>query len=254
MPRGRRVALAPAPVRIGTAGWSLPRILQDRFDGDGAHLARYARVFDAAEINSSFHRPHRPATYERWAASVPASFRFSVKIPKTVTHERKLVDADALLERFLDEAAGLGATLGCLLVQLPPSLALEADIAQRFFATLRARWTGDVAVEPRHASWFDAAGDALLREFRLARVGADPARVPAAARPAGDSSVAYWRWHGSPRMYWSSYDDAVLAALADDVRAARAAGSRVWCIFDNTTSGAATANALALRGLIERDA
>jgi uncharacterized protein YecE (DUF72 family) len=71
-------------IRIGCAGWSLPRVEQERFPAAGSHLERYASVFDAVEINSSFHRPHRPATYARWAAAVPSSFRFSVKLPKTI--------------------------------------------------------------------------------------------------------------------------------------------------------------------------
>jgi len=253
--RSERLTAAAAatvsPLRIGTAGWSLPRDVQDRFPGEGTHLTRYARIFDAAEINSSFHRPHRPATYARWAASVPASFRFSVKVPKTITHQAKLVDAEPELDRFLVEAGALGASLGCLLVQLPPSLELDAARARRFFAALRKRYAGDVAVEPRHASWFVATSARLFTDYRLARVGADPARVPEAARPGGCKDLAYWRWHGSPRMYWSSYGDAQLRGLADAVLAAHQRGQRVWCIFDNTTSGAAAHNALALRAMTQ---
>ena len=83
------------------------------------------------EINSSFYRPHRTATYERWAASVPEDFRFAVKVPKAITHERRLKDASDLLDRFLSEAGGLGPKLGPLLVQLPPSLSFQAGIADR---------------------------------------------------------------------------------------------------------------------------
>jgi len=250
VPRSRRLA-DPAPaLRIGTAGWSLPRAVAALFAGDGTHLARYARTFDAAEINSSFHRPHRRATYERWAASVPPSFRFSVKMPRTITHERTLVDAEPLLERFLDEVAGLGPTLGCLLIQLPPALALDEANVRRFFADLRERHDGDVVVEPRHASWFTAAADELLKTLGVARVAADPARAPSAARPGGRATLAYWRWHGSPRVYWSSYDDATLRTLAGALLDAHASGCPVWCIFDNTASGAATANALAMRSLL----
>ena len=56
---------------IGCAGWSLPRAEQADFSGGGSHLERYASRFDAVEINSSFHRPHRPATYARWSAAFP---------------------------------------------------------------------------------------------------------------------------------------------------------------------------------------
>ena len=123
-------------IRVGCAGWSLPKEYSDRFPAEGTHLTRYAARFPAVEINSSFYRPHRPATYSRWAASVPADFRFSVKVPKVATHERRLVDVDDVLDSFLAEATQLGDRLGPLLVQLPPSLTFSAEIADGFFAAL----------------------------------------------------------------------------------------------------------------------
>ncbi|MDB5818734.1 MAG: hypothetical protein JWQ11_2374, partial [Rhizobacter sp.] len=74
-------------IRVGTAGWSLTAAVADRFAGQGQHLARYARVLRCAEINSSFHRSHRFETYRKWASMVPDEFRFSVKLPRTITHE-----------------------------------------------------------------------------------------------------------------------------------------------------------------------
>src|SRR6185436_11229797 len=98
---------------------------------EGGHLARYSRRFNASEINSSFHRPHRPVTYARWAACVPEDFRFSVKVPRAITHERRLSDAADLFAGFLAELAPLEDKLGPLLVQLPPSLAFDAALAER---------------------------------------------------------------------------------------------------------------------------
>ena len=108
----------PAPYYVGCAGWSLPKEEQPAFPPEGTHLQRYAACFPAVEINSSFYRPHRPATYARWAASVPGGFRFAVKVPKVITHERRLANADAPLDAFLAEATALGAALGCLLETL----------------------------------------------------------------------------------------------------------------------------------------
>jgi hypothetical protein len=152
---------APAAIRIGTAGWSIPKEHAAPFPTLGSHLERYAAVFNAVEINSSFYRPHRPATYERWAASVPQSFRFSVKIPKTVTHERRLKGASDLLERFLSEVNNLGPKLGPLLVQLPPSLAFETGTSDAFLRGLRSRAAGSIVCEPRHRSWFTPEVDGL---------------------------------------------------------------------------------------------
>jgi uncharacterized protein YecE (DUF72 family) len=244
---------AVARVRVGTAGWSLPRAWHGEFPEEGSHLARYAARLDAVEINSSFYRQHRRAVYERWASSVPDEFRFAVKIPRAITHDQSLVASDVLLEVFLDEATGLGTKLGPLLVQLPPSLAYHAEHAEEFFETLRSMHDGLVACEPRHDSWFGRDADAMLRAHRVARVAADPARVAEAAEPAGWAGLVYYRMHGSPRIYYSDYEPARLAALAHRLRGSAVRGGERWCIFDNTTLGAATGNAVALARLLESE-
>lgn len=247
----REVAAAGAAItRIGTAGWSLPRELQQRFAAGESHLARYATIFSAVEINSTFHRPHRASTFERWAASVPRDFRFSVKLPRTITHDQRLIGTRKLADAFLDDLQPLGPRLGCLLVQLPPSLEMSPRTARSFFAALRDRYAGAVALEPRHASWFTPAAEKLLDTHRISRVAADPPRAPNGMEPGGWTGMAYYRLHGSPRVYYSSYDDAFLASLAGKLRALRRARIPCWCVFDNTTLGAGTANALTLRELL----
>jgi uncharacterized protein YecE (DUF72 family) len=232
-------------VRIGTAGWSIARDAADRFPAAGSGLERYAARFNCAEINSSFHRPHRASTWERWRDSVPEGFRFSVKVPKRITHELKLVGFEEDLAAFLSEAGALGDKLAVLLVQLPPKLAFEADVARRFFARLARANPAAIACEPRHASWFADEADGLLRDLRVARVAADPARCEGAGIPGGWGGLSYWRLHGSPVMYRSSYADRI-GAYAQALRAEAAAGGDTWCIFDNTASSAATGDALAL--------
>lgn len=239
----RNIPNPSGSIRIGVAGWSLPKEHSDRFPAEGTHLERYAARFSAVEINSSFYKPHRPATYARWAESVPGEFRFSVKVPKLATHDRRLVDTGGVLDGFLAEVTQLGDRLGPLLVQLPPSLAFSAEIAAGFFAALRDRFDGDVAFEPRHASWFEAAAERLVTEYRVARVAADPAMVPAASQPGGWDGLVYYRLHGSPKVYYSEYPGEYLGALAKTlVDAARSA--EAWCIFDNTAAFAATTNAI----------
>jgi uncharacterized protein YecE (DUF72 family) len=236
----------PTKTYIGTAGWSIPRPVQRRFPAGESLLARYATVLPAVEINSTFYRPHRASTFERWAASVPRTFRFSVKIPQTITHEQGLEKSAKLLDAFLADLAPLGSRLGCLLVQLPPSLAFDARIARGFFTVLRKRFDRGIALEPRHASWFGDRADRLLNDFEIARVAADPPRAEGDGEPGGWRGLAYFRLHGSPRMYYSSYEDDFLDALAKKLLALRRRRIPTWCIFDNTTLGAATANALSL--------
>lgn len=234
-------------LRIGTAGWTIPASAADAFPSEGSSLERYSARFDCAEINSSFHRSHRPDTWRRWASSVPEGFRFSAKLPKEITHKRRLADFEAPLAAALAEMEGLGERLEILLVQLPPSLAFEPGVAERFLTSLRARWDRHVVCEPRHPSWFEPGADSLLEDCRIARVAADPAKVPAAAEPGGWGGLAYYRLHGSPAMYRSSYDDGRLQSYAGRIAAG---GAPAWCIFDNTASSAATGDALKLKGLL----
>jgi uncharacterized protein YecE (DUF72 family) len=241
----------PSSLRIGTAGWSVPSQYAADFASEGSHLERYARRLNCTEINSSFHRPHRRGIYERWAAATPADFRFSIKVPKTMTHERGLAGCAALIRRFSAEAGGLGQKLAVALVQLPPSAPLSKRTASLFFRRLRDALEVDVAVEPRHPSWFTPEVDVWLGELRIARVAADPIpkHVPnssGADEPGGWNGLAYYRWHGSPRVYYSDYPREQLERLRRRAAKERRAGRNVWCIFDNTAGGHALGNALSL--------
>ena len=233
-------------IRVGTAGWSIPRASAFRFPAPGTHLERYARALGCAEINSSFYRPHTAATYAKWRDSTPADFRFAVKMPRTITHELKLQRARKPLVAFLAQTDGLGPKRGPLLVQLPPSLAFDAAIVTRFLKLVRTVYDGLIVCEPRHATWFSPKVAALLNRYRVSRVAADPPPVPTGMVPAGWPQVAYYRLHGSPRKYWSRYDDEFIAALARSARSHPGA-AEVWCVFDNTASGAALENAWALQ-------
>jgi uncharacterized protein YecE (DUF72 family) len=239
----------PRRVFIGTAGWSIPRATAHRFACEGTHLQRYARVLAGAEINSSFHRRHSTATYAKWAGCAPPAFRFAVKIPRTITHDRKLKRARQPLDQFLDESAGLGRRRGPLLVQLPPSLAFEPRVARTFFQLVRSRYRGLLVCEPRHETWFAASADALLARHNVARVAADPAPAAGADRPGGWKGLVYYRLHGSPRKYWSKYEPAHIEQLAAAI-AAVPSSIDVWCVFDNTASGAALENAWELQSLL----
>ncbi|RON69663.1 DUF72 domain-containing protein [Pseudomonas fluorescens] len=235
-------------IYIGCAGWNLAREHWPSFPAEGTHLQRYASRFNSVEINSSFYRPHRHQTYERWAGSVLDGFRFSVKMPKHITHELRLAGSETALDEFLGQCSGLGDRLGCLLVQLPPSLAFDAPVAERFFSAVRQRFAGAVVLEPRHESWVSA--EPLLITQQIAQAAVDPSRISSDALPGGWNGVKYWRLHGSPRIYHSAYESPYLQQLAQALHTAHAEGAATWCIFDNTASGAALGNALSLAGLI----
>ena len=144
--------------------------------------------------------------------------------------------------RFVDQVSGLGEKLGPLLFQLPPKLAFEAGMAEDWLEVVREVHAGAVVVEPRHASWFTGEVAGLLRRYRVARVAADPARVPEAARPGGWMGLRYYRLHGSPKTYYSGYGAEALDALAGEILGV-GEGAEVWCVFDNTALGEAIGNA-----------
>ena len=240
--------------RIGCAGWSIPKLHASSFEPDGSHLERYARAFACVEINSSFYRPHRRSTWERWARSVPDDFRFAVKAPKAATHTAKLANCGAVLQEFFEQIGGLGKRLGTVLFQLPPKLAYDESIAREFFHTMRELHLGAVVLEPRHASWFTVPASRLLVEFEIARVAADPlpkgaVGVTPAGEPGGWPGLRYWRLHGSPRVYWSGYEAEFLHRLVERV-AEENRKAEIWIIFDNTAQGEATRNALELKAML----
>ncbi len=235
-------------IRIGTAGWSVPKQYANELPQTGTHLARYSQVFRCSEINSSFYRSHRLSTWTDWAATVREDFRFSVKAPKAITHEAKLACTRDQLKDFLSEVRTLNEKLGPILFQLPPKSAFDPMIAKAFLTMLRDLHQGPTVFEPRHPTWFTAEADHLLKEFNVARVVADPARIPEAATAGGWSELIYCRLHGSPRTYYSAYPEAYLRALAATI--AQQHSKEIWCIFDNTASGAAFGDALSLKRLL----
>ena len=119
-------------------------------------------------------------------------------------------------------------------------------MARTFFDLIRGRIESFVVCEPRHPTWFSQEADALLARFVIARVAADPPPADGAGAPGGWPGIVYYRLHGSPRKYWSPYDDGRVRAIAKAIQAVPP-GVPAWCIFDNTASGAALENAWQLQ-------
>lgn len=233
-----------ARVRIGLAGWS-EAVSRQRASfpaAPGSALARYAAVFDFVEINASFYRQFPGATYAKWAGETPDDFRFAVKMPRLISHFTRLQNPE-LLGPFLEAVDGLGDKLAVLLLQSPPSLAFDPAVASSFFDALRARCSGAVVCEPRHASWMGTEAMRILSAHRVALVRTeipDPAEQPAHGRVP-----VYVRLHGSPRRYYSAYTVAQLEQLAGFLRVHPR--RERYVVFDNTASGAAVRNAIELR-------
>jgi uncharacterized protein YecE (DUF72 family) len=239
-----------AGIRVGLAGWSNPPAKRAERLQQQTHLSYYAAHFSCVEINSSFYKPHRSATYARWRDATPASFRFSVKMPRSITHESHLKGCAADVRNFYEEISHLQPKLSVVLVQLPPSLEFNARTVRVFFKCVpRLSGATTTVCEPRHASWFTNAADNLLRDEGVSRVAADPARCPGAEIPGGMRRFAYFRWHGSPRLYYSKYSATQLAIFA--AAATRTKAAQTWCVFDNSARYAAWDDALQFRAMLQ---
>lgn len=223
---------------VATAAWSVPKSVADRFPREGSVLERYAAVFKGVEINSTFYRRHRPDTFARWAGSVPDDFRFAVKIPKEITHARRLAAIDDAFALFLDDISNLGGKLGPLLCQLPPNLLFDPSVAEPALRLMRKKHAGQIVIEPRHPTWASEDALEMLENLAIERVLADPAVIWNASDFA--EPARYVRLHGKPKIYYSAYS-------ADEIRDFhRLVAPDGWCVFDNTASGAATEDALTM--------
>ena len=225
---------------IGTAAWSIPKKIASRFPEEGTGLQRYASVFGGVEINSTFYRRHKKSTFARWVRSVPDGFRFSVKMPKEISHRRSMIDVAGPFCSFIEDIAPLGEKRGPLLCQLPPSLAFEARTFDNAFKTMRETDRGPIIIEARHKSWALPEAVSLLKAYKIGRVLADPALVWPAE--TFDTPPQYIRLHGKPKIYYSVYSDEEIEFFSKLV------APDGWCIFDNTASGAAIENALSMLG------
>jgi uncharacterized protein YecE (DUF72 family) len=238
-------------IYIGTAGWSLAKELRQNLEIRPSVLELYGQIFNSVEINSSFYRDHKASTYRRWGEAVPNEFRFCVKVSRRFTHEQQLqVKADELFEN-LSSVLFLGSKLASLLVQLPPSLNFHAENASHFFSLLRRLYAGPIAFEPRNISWTSEEAVNLIKKYSLARVWADPEPFADANKNLiGSGDFVYYRLHGFPKIYYSSYTEEALRAYAEKFKLDLQAQKKVWCIFDNTALGHAAHNAIHLKRLI----
>ncbi len=236
-------------MKIGTAGWNIPKQFAAAFPAEGSHLERYSRALRAVEINSTFYKPHQPKTFLRWKEETPHDFAFSIKMTKVFTHEKRLNVSRAEISDWLKPMTELGEKFSALLVQLPPSLVFSEKSVELFFRNLRHEFGGLIALEPRNVSWIEPVALALNDEFDISKVEADPDRCPTPEKELNRSRSRYLRLHGSPRIYYSDYSVKFLERVARDFESHPPCKGEPesWIIFDNTTLGFGTKNAIELK-------
>jgi uncharacterized protein YecE (DUF72 family) len=240
-------------VHIGTSGWSYKHwsgIFYPEEVMPAKYLEHYVTAFDCVELNASFYRLPGIKKVEGWARRTPSSFRFCAKMSRFITHQKKLVDAEEPLERFLAVFAPLRDRLGPFLVQLPPSLHFDPGIAGAFLHLLDShRNIGEFALEARHESWFTPDSISLLKYYGIANVIAD-----SGGRFAGGElrthSIVYLRFHGPDGRYHNSYTTGALEIYARKIIGWLSEGCRVWAFFNNDFEAHAIHNARELKALV----
>ena len=157
-------------IAVGTCAWSYDDwrgVFYPEHLPPGDRLAFYAQHFPAVEIDSTFY--HAPAAHvtAHWAEVTPPGFRFAAKVPREITHERKLRDCAGLVDEFTAGLAPLGEKLAAALLQLPPSFHVRHDESalRDFIRHLpdTVRW----AVEFRDPAWHLPRIAHLLEEHRV---------------------------------------------------------------------------------------
>jgi uncharacterized protein YecE (DUF72 family) len=267
-----------AQARIGISGWVYPPwrgVFYPRGLRQADELAYAASHVTSIEVNGSFYSLQRPTSWARWRDSTPDDFVFAVKGPRFITHIKRLGDIDLPLANFLASGVlGLGAKLGPMLWQLPPNLAYDEALVERFLERLPtttsqalelARGREDRmggkelleidanrpirhAIEPRSPTFDDPAFAEQLARHGVATVlGDNEGRWPRLDWTTAD--FAYARLHGDEELYTSGYDDAALDAWAGWVRTHLSAGRDVFVYFDNDAKVRAPVDAM---GLIRR--
>ncbi|SHJ13220.1 Uncharacterized conserved protein YecE, DUF72 family [Desulfatibacillum alkenivorans DSM 16219] len=235
---------------IGTSGWTY-----DSWKGafypeklaKAKWLPYYCTLFNTVEVNATFYRTLKGSTYEKWRETTPEGFTWAVKASRYITHVKRLKTPEETVPRFLESASILGEKLGPILLQLPPTLAYEKEIARDFFQFLPKEFR--FTLETRHDSWLDDGLFALLEEHNIAWCVSDTAGKHACVE-AATADFVYLRLHGSQEIYKSSYTDEELEHWAELVTG----WSRdAYIYFDNTMTDAAARNALRLKELMGVD-
>ena len=228
-------------VRIGCSGF-LYEHWRGRFyppSARGAELEWYARSFDTVELNVTFYRMPSAATFRSWATRVPDDFVFAVKASRYLTHVKRLHDVRDSVAYLIDRVAELGSHLGPILLQLPPDLQLDLDGLVETLEAFPA--SVQLALEPRHASWFVDDVRDLLESRQVALCLADR-RGP--LTPFWETADwAYVRFHGGRARPASCYGDAALDRWADRLAAMEAARTAAFLFFNNDFHGCALRDA-----------
>lgn len=241
-------------IYIGTSGWSYKDWV-GKYYPEGLKAAEwlpfYANDFDTVEINASFYRLPQKQTVINWIHKVPAHFKFCPKASRYLTHIKRLKEPEEPMERFFGIFEPMKEKMGPVLLQLPPNLKFDYDIAEHFFKLLHKKYKAyDFALEVRHETWMDNNALGLLAKHDIAFV-ISQSGVGFPYSEIVTAKNIYVRFHGPGKLYASSYTDKMLKAFAKKFKAWLKEGHDIWVFFNNDWFTYAIQNAKTLKKIME---
>ncbi len=207
----------------------------------------YIKFFDTVELNNTFYHIPKETTVQKWFNNAPENFIFSVKANKSITHIKRLKNAENSLALFNGRILPFKEKLGVILFQLPPSFKKDLSVLKNFLSLLE----GDkkYTFEFRHESWFADDTFALLKEKNAALCISDTPRYPYSEVITAD--FAYVRLHGHKILYASDYSNEMLRTYAEKIKKWNEKGISAYVYFDNDYYGYAVKDALYLKKILE---
>jgi len=203
----------------------------------------YSQQFATLELNVTFYRFPQLSFMENWRAQAPVGFQFAVKAPRLITHYKQFHGVGQLLGDFYTTCAqGLGELLGPVLFQLPPRMAYEPERLARILAALDPAFVN--VLEFRHPSWWHPEVYDALRRQQVVFCGQSHPLLPDDV--VATAPTLYYRFHGVPQLYASSYSDEFLQQKAAELRAAPGV-EQAYVYFNNDIGASAIGNARTLR-------
>ncbi len=241
-------------IHIGTSGWSYKHWVNLYYPPKSKPtdwLTFYAKDFDITEINTSFYHLPKAQTVINWTAKVHKGFHFCPKLSRYITHLKKLNDPEEPLEKFFDVFEPMVPVMGPVLVQLPPSLGFNYELASNFFSVLKEKYRSyEFVLEVRHKTWLSEESLTLMTKYNIGNVISQSGnRFPYSEMVTAKN--IYVRLHGPKELYASTYSDKMLEEYAEKFRNWMKEGHVIWCFFNNDIHGYALENAKRLKEIMD---
>ncbi|MFH7015399.1 DUF72 domain-containing protein [Flavobacterium sp. FlaQc-47] len=203
----------------------------------------YCQHFSTYEFNGSFYKFPTVRVFQNWYNKTPENFIFSVKAPKEITHIKKFNDCQDRISEFYNVCeTGLKEKLGCILFQFPPSYQFSIEKLHQIIDNLDLKFKN--VIEFRHISWWNEEVWNAFKTNNITFCSVSHPQLPDTIFT--DFPLIFIRFHGKPKMFYSSYSPEELLYVKDVIYSKSA-----FVYFNNTASEAGILNALELKHMLE---